>query len=178
MQQGGQAISTLPFAMQPGAINLGLGGILSGPRLPAMSHSSEANSRKNGPDIEILSENGESERHKRFGNTRDKGDGKGKDSRKRHRLNSFDGESDDDIMVLSNSPSNPDTSSEHRGTAQPSLWENTSIPVGVNFSMSNPQVIGNSVYSTDPSFLPAMVQQIPFDVSKANLKCFLCRSNR
>lgn len=164
MQSGSQGLPALPFAMQQTALNLGLGSVLSGPRLSAISHPSEGTSRQNGPEIEILSENGDNERHQRFGNSREMLEGNGKDSRKRRR-NSLGGQSDDDIMVLSNSPNNTEAAGEHRSAAQHSLWENTSIPVGVNFPLSNHSVVGNPVYSGDPSFLPAMVPQIPFDVS-------------
>ena len=77
-------------------------------------------------------------------------------------------ESDDDIMVLSNSPSasSNDASEQQRETAQQSnVLDNGSIPMGMGFPIPSSSLVNNSLYPADASFLAAMGSQMPFYVS-------------
>ena len=93
-----------------------------------------------------------------------------RESRKRARTNSLTGDSDDDLMVLSNSPSSSiNEPAQHREAAkvQPTgVWENPALNpmAGLGFSLPNP-----ALYPNDPSsFIAAMGSQMPFDVKLYN----------
>lgn len=141
---GGQGIPGLTFPMQP---SLGLAGLsnIIGQRM----------SRPGGQEPPEILLDGPSESDRYHGNGP-------RESRKRVRSV---GESDDDIMVLSNSPSSSnDLGAQREGNkAQSSVWENpgAGLPVGLGFPLPNP-----AVYPTDPSsaFMAAMGSQMPFDV--------------
>lgn len=163
---GGQGIPGLPFSMQSAALGLGLGGMLASQRIPP-GVNRDCLPRQNPQEAEAGPENGkENERYlnQTGGNNRERHDGKNRESRKRMRSPSLACESDDDIMVLSNSPSSNEPS-EQRENAQSNVWDNPPMPMGLGFSMANPSLVNNSMYPTDASsFMAAMGSQIPFDV--------------
>lgn len=164
---GGQGIPGLPFPMQSAALSLGLGGMLTGQRVPGMNR--ECLPRQNPQEPESIPENGkENERfHNQAGSSiRERNEGKSRESRKRQRSSSVVCDSDDDIMVLSNSPSSNEPSEQRVETSQSNVWDNPTIPMGLGYSMANPNLVNNPMYSTDPSsFMAAMGSQMPFDVS-------------
>ena len=91
---------------------------------------------------------------------------KARESRKRGRSESL-AESDDDIMVLSNSPSSNETNEQRENNAQSNMWEMGLVPNGsLGFSLPNPaSLVSNTIYPTDPSsFMAAMGSQMSFDV--------------
>ncbi len=156
---GGQVngIPGLPFGMQPG---LGLAGHLSGLLGQRMASAPGPVQRQEPPEIMLdgPSTSKEGERYQMKGS---------RESRKRARTNSLTGDSDDDIMVLSNSPSSSiNEPAQHREAAkvQPTgVWENPALNpmAGLGFSLPNP-----ALYPNDPSsFIAAMGSQMPFDVS-------------
>lgn len=167
--RGGQlnGMPNLPFSMQP---TLGLPGHLGGILNQRVPPAAGSLPRQEAPEI-ILDGTKETERYLGKG---------GRDSRaKRPRSSSATGESDDDIMVLSNSPSSNNDHSTQRdlgNKAQPGLWENPSALnsiSGLGFPLPNP-----ALYPADPSsFIAAMGQQMPFDVNMhasaptVSLKC-------
>ncbi|KAI9563842.1 hypothetical protein GHT06_011308 [Daphnia sinensis] len=168
MSSAGQGMPGLPFTMQSAALSLGLGGMLANnQRISGVNCGPEGLSRQNPQENDNLTENGkEKERHlnQSGSSIRDRREDKYRESRKRMRSNSVPCESDDDIMVLSNSPSSNEPS-EQRDNAQPnSVWENTTVPMGLGFSMNNPSLVNSSMYSADASsFMAAMGPQMPFD---------------
>lgn len=169
---GGQGIPGLPFPMQSAALSLGLGSMLTGQRLPGINR--DCLPRQNPQESENIPENGKE--NERFlsqasgSNIRERQENKNRESRKRQRSSSFACDSDDDIMVLSNSPSSNEPSETTRvDNSQSSVWDASSIPMGLGFSMANPNLVNNGIsnmYSADPSsFMAAMSSQMPFDVS-------------
>jgi hypothetical protein len=105
-------------------------------------------------------------------NSRERKDKTHRDSRKRLKTNSFAESDDDDIMVLSNSPSvSSNDASEHReaNAHQSNVWDNGGPIPTMGFPMvgnSSSSLVNSSLYSADPSsFLAAMGSQMPFDVS-------------
>lgn len=161
MPGAGQGIPGLPFPMQP-TLGLGLGSMLAGQRAAAgVSRAQECMGRSGNQDQEVTVENGK-ERNQ------DKHEALKRESRKRGRSSSL-AESDDDIMVLSNSPSSNETS-EQRENGQSNVWENPPLSMGLvpngslGFSLPNPSLVSNSIYPADPSsFMAAMGSQMPFD---------------
>lgn len=166
---GGQGIPGLPFPMQSAALGLGLGGMLGGQRMPAVNRGPECLPRQNPQDTEAITENGtESDRFLKQTNNssgRERHDGKYRESRKRMRSSSLVCDSDDDIMVLSNSPSSNEPNEQRENNAQSNIWENPPMPMGLSFPMPNPSLVNSSLYPPDPSsFMAAMGSQISFDV--------------
>lgn len=176
MTSAGQGIPGLPFTMQSAALGLGLGGMLAtNQRISGVNRGPEGLARPNPHENENASENGkENERYLNqsgSSNSRERHDGKNRESRKRMRSNSLACESDDDIMVLSNSPSSNEPSEQRDNNAQSNnVWDNPPIPMGLGFSMANPSLVNNSMYSSDASsFMAAMGPQMPYDVRKLML---------
>lgn len=163
---GGQSIPGLPFSLQPAALSLGLGGMIASQRAPS-GVSRDCLPRQNPHETEAVVDGGnESECYlSQSSNTnREKSENKSRESRKRLRSPNLACESDDDIMVLSNSPSSNEHS-EPRDKNQSNAWENSPIPIGLGFSIANPSMVNNSMYSADAtSFMAAMGTQLPFDV--------------
>ena len=166
---GGQGIPGLPFSMQSAALGLGLGSMLASQRVSGVNRGPECLARQNPQDVEGILENGkENERYlsQTGSSSRERNDGKNRESRKRMRSSSLACDSDDDIMVLSNSPSSNEPS-EQRENAQSNVWENPPMPMGLGFSIPNPSLVNNSMYAADASsFMAAMGSQMPFDVRK------------
>ncbi|EFX70988.1 hypothetical protein DAPPUDRAFT_112196 [Daphnia pulex] len=170
MTSAGQGIPGLPFTMQSAALGLGLGGMLAtNQRISGVNRGPEGLARPNPHENENASENGkENERYLNQSgrsNSRERHDGKNRESRKRMRSNSLACESDDDIMVLSNSPSSNEPSEQRDNNAQSNnVWDNPPMPMGLGFSMANPSLVNNSMYSSDASsFMAAMGPQMPFE---------------
>lgn len=205
-QGGGQGIPGLhgPFSMQAG-LGLGIGGMMAaaGAR-PGVAPPSQQQQQIPGP--EFMSLIGQQQQHqdvdlsasriikdsdRQMGRSRSRERGRrdrrpDQDTRKRPRSSS-NGESDDDIMVLSNSPgsSGNETSTDRRGpaiiassstgstnTTQTKPWDNPAMMSMVGngalggFPMHNPGLVNGSMYPGDPSSLmAAMGSQMPFDVS-------------
>lgn len=173
MSSAGQGIPGLPFSMQSAALGLGLGGMLANnQRIPGINCVPEGLSRQNPQETDNLNENGkENERYlnQSGSSNKDRREDNNRESRKRMRSNSLICESDDDIMVLSNSPSSNEPSEQRNNAQSNGVWENTSVPMGLGFSMANPSLASNSMYSADASsFMAAMGPQMSFDVTKRN----------
>lgn len=172
MTSAGQGIPGLPFSMQSAALGLGLGSMLANSqRISGVNRGPETLARPNPQENENVIENGkENERYlnQSGSSNRERHDGKNRESRKRMRSNSLACESDDDIMVLSNSPSSNEPSEQRDNNAQSNnVWDNPPIPMGLGFSMANSSLVNNSMYSSDASsFMAAMGPQMPFDVMK------------
>nr|CAH0104474.1 unnamed protein product [Daphnia galeata] len=169
MTSAGQGIPGLPFSMQSAALGLGLGSMLANSqRISGVNRGPETLARPNPQENENVIENGkENERYlnQSGSSNRERHDGKNRESRKRMRSNSLACESDDDIMVLSNSPSSNEPSEQRDNNAQSNnVWDNPPIPMGLGFSMANSSLVNNSMYSSDASsFMAAMGPQMPFD---------------
>ena len=162
MPTAGQGIPGLPFAMQP-TLGLGLGSMLASQRAAAgVNRAQECVGRPGNQDQEVTIENGKER-------SQDKHETLKRESRKRGRSSSL-AESDDDVMVLSNSPSSNETN-EQRENGPSNVWENPPLSMGLvpngslGFSLPNPSLVSNSIYPADPSsFMAAMGSQMPFDV--------------
>jgi len=106
-------------------------------------------------------------------NSREKKEKTQRDSRKRLKTTSFAESDDDDIMVLSNSPSISSNEANEQREAnlhQSNVWDNSGGPIpSMGFPMvgnSSSSLVNSSLYSGDASsFLAAMGSQMPFDVS-------------
>ena len=166
MSTAGQGIPGLPFSLQP-TLGLGLGSMLASQRAAAgVNRAPECMGRSGNQEQEAAAENGKDR-------SQDKHEALRRESRKRGRSSSL-AESDDDIMVLSNSPSSNETN-EPRENVQSNVWENPPLSMGLvpnsslGFSLPNPSLVSNSIYPADPSsFMAAMGSQMPFDVRCLN----------